>query len=102
LVTVRATAHGPRPRMTAPVLPEGGADASAAVSQTSEIWVDGASVEANIYDRTLLKAGNIIAGPAIITEMDSTTLVLPGHDATVHPSGSLLIRPIKTAENLKG
>jgi N-methylhydantoinase A len=102
LVTVRATAHGPRPRMTAPVLPEGGADASAAVSQTSEIWVDGSSVEANIYDRTLLKAGNIIAGPAIITEMDSTTLVLPGHDATVHPSGSLLIRPIKTAENLKG
>jgi N-methylhydantoinase A len=102
LVTVRATAHGPRPRMTAPVIPSGGADASAAVSQTSEIWVDGAAVEANIYDRTLLKAGNIIAGPAIITEMDSTTLVLPGHDATVHPSGSLLIRPIKTAENLKG
>jgi N-methylhydantoinase A len=25
--------------------------------------------------------------------MDSTTLVLPGHGATVHPSGSLLIRP---------
>ena len=102
LVTVRATAHGPRPTMTAPIIPSGGVDPSAAVSQTSEIWVDGASVEANIYDRTLLKAGNVIAGPAIITEMDSTTLVLPGHDATVHLSGSLLIRPIKTAENLKG
>ncbi len=25
--------------------------------------------------------------------MDSTTLVLPGHVATVHPSGSLLITP---------
>ena len=35
----------------------------------------------------------MIAGPAIVTEMDSTTLVLPGHAATVHPSGSLLIRP---------
>lgn len=102
LVTVRATAHGPRPTMTAPVLPVGGADASAAISQTSEIWVDGASVEANIYDRTRLKAGNVIAGPAIITEMDSTTLVLPGHDATVHLSGSLLIRPITTTENRKG
>ena len=32
-------------------------------------------------------------GPAIVTEMDSTTLVLPGHAATVHPSGSLLINP---------
>jgi N-methylhydantoinase A len=25
--------------------------------------------------------------------MDSTTLVLPGHAATVHSGGSLLIRP---------
>lgn len=102
LVTVRATAHGPRPEMAAPVIPSGGADPVAALSQTSEIWVDGASVEANIYDRAHLRAGNIVTGPAIITEMDSTTLVLPGHDATVHPSGSLLIRPIKTAETLKG
>jgi N-methylhydantoinase A len=27
--------------------------------------------------------------------MDSTTLVLPGHAATVHPSGSLLINPVE-------
>jgi N-methylhydantoinase A len=27
--------------------------------------------------------------------MDSTTLVLPGHAATVHASGSLLIRPLE-------
>jgi len=46
-----------------------------------------------VYDRPLLLAGNIISGPAIVTEMDSTTLVLPGHAAVVHPSGSLLIRP---------
>jgi len=97
LVTVRATAHGPRPQMTAPLIPSGTADASAALTHRSEIWVDGGPVQANIYDRTLLLAGNIIAGPAIITEMDSTTLVLPGHDATVHTSGSLLIRPTTTA-----
>lgn len=97
LVTVRATAHGPRPQMTAPLIAAGTADASAALTQRSEIWVDGGPVQANIYDRTLLLAGNIIAGPAIITEMDSTTLVLPGHEATVHTSGSLLIRPITIA-----
>jgi hypothetical protein len=38
-------------------------------------------------------AGNVVPGPAIVTEMDSTTLVLPGHVASVHPSGSLLITP---------
>jgi N-methylhydantoinase A len=37
-----------------------------------------------------------VTGPAIVTEMDSTTLVLPGHAATVHPSGSLLIEPCPT------
>ena len=40
-----------------------------------------------IYDRAKLRAGDVVTGPAIVTEMDSTTLVLPGHAATVHPSG---------------
>ena len=50
-----------------------------------------------MYDRAKLLAGNVVTGPAIVTEMDSTTLVLPGHAATVHPSGSLLIRPLEAS-----
>ena len=50
-------------------------------------------VDAAVYDRAALRAGDVISGPSIVTEMDSTTLILPGHAATVHPSGSLLIRP---------
>lgn len=95
LVTVRATAHGPRPQVSAARLADGGADASAARSGATAIWVDGAETEAGVYDRALLLAGNVVTGPAIVTEMDSTTLVLPGHAATVHPSGSLLINPIE-------
>jgi len=93
MVTVRATASGPRPEVAAPVLDAGGSDPVAALSSTTEIWVDDAFVEANVYDRRRLRAGNIVVGPAIVTEMDSTTLVLPDHAATVHASGSLLIRP---------
>ena len=48
-----------------------------------------------LYERGKLRAGNVVRGPAIVTEMDSTTLVLPHHAATVHPSGSLLIRPLE-------
>ncbi len=96
LVTVRATVNGPRPEVTAQLLDEGGTDPADALRTTTEIWVDGAKTAANVYDRTKLKAGQIISGPAIITEMDSTTLVLPGHAATVHVSGSLLIRPETT------
>ena len=50
--------------------------------------------DAVIYDRGKLGVGNVVTGPAIIVEMDSTTLVLPGHAATVDPVGNLLINPV--------
>jgi N-methylhydantoinase A len=96
LVTARATASGPRPNLAAMVLPEGDDDPSdAARAQVHELWVGGEKVTARVYDRDRLLAGNVIPGPAVVAEMDSTTLVLPGHAATVHRSGSLLIRPLE-------
>ncbi|MGI9237845.1 MAG: hydantoinase/oxoprolinase family protein [Woeseiaceae bacterium] len=50
--------------------------------------------DTSIYDRGKLGVGTVIAGPAIISEMDSTTLVLPGHAATVDKVGNLLINPV--------
>ena len=94
LVAVRAAVSGPRPHVKATELTAGAEDPSAAVRTTTTVYVDGASTEATVYDRGLLLAGNVVQGPAIVTEMDSTTLVLPGHAATVHPSGCLLIRPL--------
>jgi len=49
--------------------------------------------EAVIYDRGKLGVGTVVPGPAIVVEMDSTTLVLPGHAATVDEVGNLLINP---------
>ncbi|TQS44678.1 hydantoinase/oxoprolinase family protein [Cryptosporangium phraense] len=97
LVSLRAAATGPRPHVAPVALVEGGPDPSGAVRTTTTIHVEGSSVEATVYDRAKLQAGNVVPGPAIVTEMDSTTLVLPGHAATVHPSGSLLIRPSEEA-----
>jgi N-methylhydantoinase A len=59
--------------------------------------MDRGATRADIYDRVLLRAGNRIDGPAIVTEMDSTTLVLPGHRAEVDTYGNLIIRPIDDA-----
>ena len=95
LVSARATVTGPRPDVGTVHLPAGGPDPSAALRRTTRIWVDGTHADAGVYERTALEAGNVVTGPAIVTEMDSTTLVLPGHAATVHPSGSLLIRPVE-------
>ncbi len=50
--------------------------------------------DAVIYDRGKLGVGTVIPGPAIVVEMDSTTLILPGHAATVDKVGNLLIKPV--------
>jgi len=49
--------------------------------------------DAVIYDRGKLGVGTVVEGPAIIVEMDATTLVLPEHAATVDKVGNLLINP---------
>lgn len=74
----------------------GTGDASAGLLRTTQVWADGQAAEAGVYDRSLLKAGDVVTGPAIITEMDSTALVLPDHHAEVDPSGCLLITPVRS------
>ncbi|GIM96323.1 hydantoinase/oxoprolinase family protein [Paractinoplanes toevensis] len=93
LVNARATVTGPRPRVTPIHLEKGDPDPHEARTGETPIYVDGHYVDAALYDRLKLKAGNVITGPAIVTEMDSTTLILPGHAATTDAGGSLLIRP---------
>jgi N-methylhydantoinase A len=95
IVNARATVTGPRPDVAPVTLAEGDGDPSGARVQEHEIYVGGEHVPAGVYDRAKLRAGDVVTGPAIVTEMDSTTLVLPGHAAMVHASGSLLINPVE-------
>jgi len=44
-----------------------------------------------IYDRERLGPGHRLSGPAIVEQMDATTLVLPGQTARVDAHLSLLI-----------
>jgi len=46
-----------------------------------------------VYDRAKLKAGNRVPGPAIVMEMDSTTVILPRHHGIVDKAGNILIYP---------
>lgn len=93
LVTLRAIVQGPAPNVKAEALAKGGADATAALIETVMIFVEGADHEAGIYDRTKLLAGNVVRGPAIVAQMDTTTLILPGHEGEVDATGCILIRP---------
>jgi N-methylhydantoinase A len=93
LVSLRAIVQGPETKVRAEQLEKGGADASKAVIDHSTIFVEGAEHPANIYDRSKLAAGNRIPGPAIVAQMDTTTLILPGHTGEVDAVGNILIRP---------
>lgn len=93
IVNVRAIVQGLPDATSPPELPAGDTDPAVARMERSQIWSQGAAHEAWILDRAKLLAGNRIDGPAIVTEMDSTTLVLPGHVADVDRYGNLLIRP---------
>ena len=46
-----------------------------------------------IYDRSKLAPGARIPGPAVVTEFDATTVVLPGFTAEVDVHFNLLINP---------
>ena len=54
-------------------------------------WIDGALQDVPIYDRALLKPGMCVEGKAVITQYDSTVLVLPGHRARVDTFFNLLL-----------
>ncbi|MXW73873.1 MAG: hydantoinase/oxoprolinase family protein [Chromatiales bacterium] len=93
LVNLRAVSEGKPTVVRALRVAEGDASPAAAEMVSHEIYVDGGMQEAMLYDRSKLKAGNVINGPAIVLEMDSTTLVLPGHEGQVDEYGNILITP---------
>jgi len=57
-----------------------------------QVYADGGWHAATIYSRDALPAGATIAGPAVIQQIDATTVIEPGSTATVDAIGNLRIR----------
>jgi N-methylhydantoinase A len=93
LVTFRAEAAGTVPKASFAPQPDAGPDASGAIMATRDVWLPeaGGFVACPVYDRDRLRAGNRIAGPAIVEQMDATTVVLPGMVARVEPYLNLIL-----------
>ncbi|HVM20838.1 MAG TPA: hydantoinase/oxoprolinase family protein [Egibacteraceae bacterium] len=85
LVTLRVSAFGALPRADAPPSPVTAATHTprALRHRRRATLPGGGTGEIPVYDRDLLAAGNVLAGPAIIEEMDSTTVLLAGQSARV-------------------
>jgi N-methylhydantoinase A len=50
-------------------------------------------VPAALYERERLAYGNILIGPAVVFQLDSTSLVPPSWAAAVDPWGNLIVEP---------
>jgi N-methylhydantoinase A len=94
LVNLRATAMGGVVELPSHLLPKGDGDPAQAKLRDHTLWMDGAEQAGAIYDRSKLDAGDVIQGPAIVVEMDSTTLIETRHIGTVDPHGNILITPV--------
>jgi N-methylhydantoinase A len=66
-------------------------DGRQAVVSTRAVYFDGAAIETRVYDRERLRAGDGFAGPAIVTEYSSATVVPPGDVLRVDELRNLVI-----------
>ncbi len=88
LVTIRVEARGLLPPPVRPLLPPG---QGARIAGWTEVhWAEGSAPTA-LYTRDDFGAGDAFPGPAIVTQLDTTTLVPPGWRCDVHASGALLL-----------
>ncbi len=95
IVMLRAVVKAQNKGMAEITVPESGASLDDAKIHDTKYYYEGEWHDAIIFDREKLSVGTVIPGPAIVQEMDSTTLILPGHAATVDEVGNLLINPVK-------
>ena len=93
LVTFRLEATGLVSKATLQAHPSAGADATQAIRESREVWLAerGDFVTCPVYAREALKSGNRFAGPAIVEQMDTTTVVLPGMTARVDAYLNLIL-----------
>ena len=94
LVNLRVIARAPRPQITERAFEGAGDSLAQAVVGRAPVRYAGVDHDAALYARGKLSPGQVVPGPAIVMEMDSTTLVLPGYVAAVDQVGNLLIRPL--------
>jgi N-methylhydantoinase A len=66
------------------------ADTDAEPKVIRTVYLNGSSHDMPVFDRRLLAANQIIEGPVIVEERETTVFILPGWTMNVHEDGSLI------------
>ena len=93
IVTLRVEATGVVRKAELLAHAEAGPEAGGAIVQHRPVWLAEAAdtVDTPVYGREKLRPGNRFAGPAIVEQMDATTLVPPGWTARVNSYLNLIL-----------
>ncbi|MGG5812143.1 hydantoinase/oxoprolinase family protein [Falsiroseomonas sp. CW058] len=84
----RVTVSGPVPRLDlAAAAPAGGAARRGA----RPAWFDGAFLDTPVFDRAALSPGDLVQGPALVEERESTLVIPPGARAACDAALNLVV-----------
>jgi N-methylhydantoinase A len=92
IVNLRVAVMVPLPKFKLSSLSMGTPDPKYAQTGSRKVFLRNKWIEANIYQKSKLRANNMIEGPSLIEQSDSTTLVDIGWKAEVKNDGHLLLR----------
>lgn len=76
-----------------PTLPEIPAGPQAAPAEYRQVYMLDRWLETPVFNRSDLYQGNSVQGPAIVEQLDSTTVILPGWVGTVDRFGNIILQP---------
>ena len=88
IVTLRVEATGAMPRPQIASLPQGN---RVTPLHLRRVHLASGATDVPVYRRDTLGAGASFDGPAIVTQLDATTIIPAGWSGTVHPSGPILL-----------
>jgi N-methylhydantoinase A len=92
IVNVRVIAQGALTKPRFPSEEPGEPDAAAAQIGSKPVVFDKSPTRAQLYLRERMHAGHVVAGPAVIFQLDTTTVIPPGWKGQVDPFGTLVIK----------
>jgi N-methylhydantoinase A len=93
IITLRVVGSAATEMLKLPELAHGGRSnpRAAELYTRNTVFDDGKAVPTPRYDRAKLLADDVVSGPALIVQHNSTTLVPPGYSASVLSHGDMRI-----------
>jgi N-methylhydantoinase A len=91
IVNLRLTAIGMLSKPQMREEPDSGPDPAPALKGRRRAYLDGRFTDIPIYERKLLRCGNRIESPAVIEQLDSTTVLFDGYHARIDRYRNIII-----------